>query len=107
MAVEELYSNGFQGGGIHGNAILSKYDIEFRVIDHQYHGFDWDNNGDRLREPRKGYCYMFFLSSLRTHYLRDRRRYSLAATVRAPELPPVLCYCLHLEVCLLLHITKN
>ncbi|KAI8138339.1 Endonuclease/exonuclease/phosphatase [Fennellomyces sp. T-0311] len=69
-----------QGGGIHGNAILSKYDIDFRVIEHQYHGFDWDRHGDRLREPRKG------------------RRYSLAATVRAPDLPPVLCYCLHLEV---------
>ncbi|KAI9497471.1 Endonuclease/exonuclease/phosphatase [Zychaea mexicana] len=69
-----------QGGGIHGNAILSKHEISFNVIDHRYHGFDWDHHGSKLREPRKG------------------QRYSLAATVRAPDLPPVLCYCLHLEV---------
>ncbi|KAI9255806.1 Endonuclease/exonuclease/phosphatase [Phascolomyces articulosus] len=69
-----------QGGGIHGNAILSKYDLDFNVIDHLYHGYDWDNNGEALCEPRKG------------------KRYSLSATVHAPSLPPVLCYCLHLEV---------
>ncbi|KAG2227642.1 hypothetical protein INT45_004683, partial [Circinella minor] len=69
-----------QGGGIHGNAILSKYDLDFRVINHRYHGYDWDHNGERLCEPRKG------------------KRCSLAATINAPGLPPILCYTLHLEV---------
>ncbi|KAJ8653285.1 hypothetical protein O0I10_011034 [Lichtheimia ornata] len=69
-----------EGGGVHGNAILSKHDIEFRVLQHQYHGYDWDHEGEKLREPRIG------------------QRYTLAGTVHAAEMPPILCYCVHLEV---------
>ncbi|KAI7875698.1 hypothetical protein K492DRAFT_240132 [Lichtheimia hyalospora FSU 10163] len=69
-----------EGGGVHGNAILSKHDIEFRVLQHQYHGYDWERDGDKLREPRIG------------------QRYTLAGTVHPPGLPPLLCYCVHLEV---------
>ncbi|KAI9312025.1 Endonuclease/exonuclease/phosphatase [Dichotomocladium elegans] len=69
-----------QGGGSHGNAILSKYDVDFSVVKHQYHAYDWDHDGEKLREPRKG------------------KRYTLAATVKAPGLPPIRCYSVHLEV---------
>ncbi|KAI9286793.1 hypothetical protein BC943DRAFT_214300 [Umbelopsis sp. AD052] len=69
-----------QGGGVHGNAIFSKFDMEFRVVDHKHHPFDWEKDGDALREPRVG------------------RRYSLAAHVKHDGLPPMLCYCVHLEV---------
>ncbi|CAO3678277.1 unnamed protein product [Umbelopsis ramanniana] len=69
-----------QGGGVHGNAIFSKFDMEFRVVDHKHHPFDWEKDGDALREPRIG------------------RRYTLAAQVRHDGLPPILCYCVHLEV---------
>ncbi|KAG0164612.1 hypothetical protein DFQ28_010066 [Apophysomyces sp. BC1034] len=69
-----------EGGGIHGNAILSKYDVDFRVLNHHYQGYDWDCDGDKLREPRKG------------------RRYTLIGIVQAPHLPPLRCYSVHLEV---------
>ncbi|CEG75816.1 hypothetical protein RMATCC62417_10800 [Rhizopus microsporus] len=68
------------GGGVHGNAILSKHDIEFRVLEHRKEAYDWNKHGKWLREPRIG------------------KRYTLVGTVHAPSLPPVLCYCVHLEV---------
>jgi hypothetical protein len=43
-----------QGGGVHGNAIFTKYDVDFRVLDHKYQPFDWGKDGDKLNEPRKG-----------------------------------------------------
>jgi hypothetical protein len=39
---------------VHGNAIFSKLDIDFRVVNHKHHPFDWEKDGDRLREPRVG-----------------------------------------------------
>ncbi|KAL0097089.1 Endonuclease/exonuclease/phosphatase [Phycomyces blakesleeanus] len=68
------------GGGVHGNAILSKYDISFEVLEHKHHPFNWDRDGGTLKEPRIG------------------RRYTLVSTVRPPSFPPVLCYSVHLEV---------
>ncbi|KAI9306348.1 hypothetical protein BJ944DRAFT_263718 [Cunninghamella echinulata] len=54
----ELYSSlrksRDQGGGFHGNAILSKYDFNVQVIDHKYQPFQWDKDGHLLNEPRKG-----------------------------------------------------
>ncbi|CAG8463706.1 2623_t:CDS:2 [Ambispora gerdemannii] len=70
-----------QGGGVHGNAIFTKYDIaSFRLIDHKYHPYNWERDGNKLGEPRKG------------------RRFSLVAEVKTPFGPPILCYCVHLEV---------
>ncbi|KAI7899405.1 uncharacterized protein BX663DRAFT_521629 [Cokeromyces recurvatus] len=42
------------GGGVHGNAILSKHDVDFRVLEHRKNAFNWEKNGILLREPRKG-----------------------------------------------------
>jgi hypothetical protein len=43
------------GGGVHGNAILSKYDIVSpRPLLHQYQPFHWEINGKLKNEPRLG-----------------------------------------------------
>lgn len=42
------------GGGVHGNAILSKHDIDFRVLEHRKNVFNWDKDGHKLKEPRRG-----------------------------------------------------
>ncbi|KAI9593548.1 Endonuclease/exonuclease/phosphatase [Syncephalis fuscata] len=70
-----------QGGGVHGNAILTKLDAEFRVLNHTHHPVNWEREGMSLREPRRG------------------RRYTLAAEINLfPGEAPVLCYSVHLEV---------
>ncbi|KAG2483952.1 hypothetical protein HYH03_017198 [Edaphochlamys debaryana] len=74
-----------QGGGVHGNAILSKYDIiEARCVEHTTHPIDWElpppQQPHKLaaREPRKG------------------RRVTTAATIATPQ-GPLLVYSAHLE----------
>ncbi|CAG8451861.1 3256_t:CDS:2 [Acaulospora colombiana] len=69
-----------QGGGIHGNAIFTKHEVSFRVLDHKHHPLNWEREGVSLREPRVG------------------RRFTLVAEVMTPIGPPILCYCVHLEV---------
>lgn len=50
----KLRSKQNQGGGIHGNAILTTFNIQqINVIKHQQH-YDWLNNGHELGEPRVG-----------------------------------------------------
>ncbi|KAI9364123.1 Endonuclease/exonuclease/phosphatase [Pilaira anomala] len=68
------------GGGVHGNAILSKFDIDFRVLEHRKEAFNWNRDGAKLKEPRRG------------------QRYTLVGTIFASPLPPIICYCVHLEV---------
>eukprot|EP00775_Hariotina_reticulata_P004582 gene4582-4836_t len=75
-----------QGGGVHGNAILTKYDlIKWDVIEHSHHPIDWNLDPAlqphplAAREPRKG------------------RRLSLAADIATPQ-GPLRVYCCHLEV---------
>ncbi|KAI8992245.1 hypothetical protein BDB01DRAFT_777647 [Pilobolus umbonatus] len=68
------------GGGLHGNAILSKHDVDFRVLHHRRHYYNWERDGHLLNEPRKG------------------QRATLVGLVRPDSLPPVLCYSVHLEV---------
>ncbi|KAG0354629.1 hypothetical protein BGZ54_001555 [Gamsiella multidivaricata] len=69
-----------QGGGVHGNAILSKWPINgFRVLDHVHHAYEWERDGLQLNEPRLG------------------RRFTIVADVQTPS-GPLLCYCAHLEV---------
>jgi endonuclease/exonuclease/phosphatase family metal-dependent hydrolase len=76
-----LRSSSDQGGGVHGNAILSKYDFEPYIVGHGYHPVDWERDGRSLQEPRRG------------------KRAVLAADISVPGLPSsVICYCLHLEV---------
>mmetsp|Transcript_5423 Transcript_5423/g.13831 ORF Transcript_5423/g.13831 Transcript_5423/m.13831 type:complete len:460 (-) Transcript_5423:125-1504(-) len=83
---EELYSSArddrSQGGGVHGNAILTKYDMsEVETIRHRYEPVDWEDEGTILTasEPRRG------------------GRVSLAARVHCPQ-GPLVVYCAHLEV---------
>lgn len=42
------------GGGVHGNAILSKHDIDFRVLGYRKNAFNWEKDGKKLKEPRTG-----------------------------------------------------
>ncbi|KAJ2839469.1 hypothetical protein J3B01_000683 [Coemansia erecta] len=67
-----------QGGGIHGNAVFSKFDMEFRAV-HAHQPFDWPRRGMQVLEPRLG------------------RRITLAATIRVPRRPPILAYSAHFE----------
>ncbi|KAG0248192.1 hypothetical protein BG011_000367 [Mortierella polycephala] len=69
-----------QGGGVHGNAILSKWPVNgFRVLDHVHHAYEWEQNGLKLNEPRLG------------------RRFTIVADIQTPS-GPLLCYSAHLEV---------
>ncbi|KAF9183682.1 hypothetical protein BGZ51_003860 [Haplosporangium sp. Z 767] len=69
-----------QGGGVHGNAILSKWPVNgFRVLDHVHHAYEWEQNGLKLKEPRLG------------------RRFTIVADIQTPS-GPLLCYSAHLEV---------
>ncbi|KAF9089468.1 hypothetical protein BGX27_002457, partial [Mortierella sp. AM989] len=69
-----------QGGGVHGNAVLSKWPINgFRVMDHVHHAYEWERDGLKLNEPRLG------------------RRFTIVADIQTPS-GPLLCYCAHLEV---------
>lgn len=41
------------GGGCHGNAILSRYELRnCEVIPHTHHPYNWARDGHLLREPR-------------------------------------------------------
>lgn len=68
-----------QGGGWHGNGILSKLPIkdERRVL-HKYMAVDWDRDGHKYKEPRIG------------------RRVAMTAVVEAQV--PIQVYSVHLEV---------
>lgn len=71
-----------QGGGVHGNALLSKFDLsELTVVEHSYHPIDWEAPKHSLcqKEPRHG------------------RRLTLAGSVATPQ-GPLLVYSAHLEV---------
>ena len=68
-----------QGGGVHGNAILSRFDMKGKLIFHDEHAFDWETSGHTLNEPRVG------------------ERLVLACEVMVPDLP-ILCYSAHLEI---------
>ncbi|KAJ1963853.1 hypothetical protein GGI12_001804 [Dipsacomyces acuminosporus] len=71
--------SGQQGGGIHGNAVYSKHDMAFRVVDHAHQPYNWPRDGGLLGEPRLG------------------RRLTLAAEVAVPMRPSVLAYSAHFE----------
>ncbi|KAI9216269.1 hypothetical protein BC828DRAFT_393888 [Blastocladiella britannica] len=42
------------GGGLHGNAVLSHLDFTPHVLVHAYQAFDWERDGEKKREPRRG-----------------------------------------------------
>eukprot|EP00727_Mastigamoeba_balamuthi_P009470 m51a1_g5145 hypothetical protein (322) ;mRNA; r:32725-33978 len=71
-----------QGGGFHGNAILSRYDLaDVRAFRHRHQPFDWERDSESVNEPRHG------------------ARYALTAEVRGSPLGrPLRVYCVHLEV---------
>jgi len=71
-----------QGGGLHGNAIFSRFPFKnARVIKHTVQPVDWNKEGEWRREPREG------------------ARYAVAALVDVPEAPqPIQVYSCHLEV---------
>ena len=71
-----------QGGGVHGNAILSKFPfVSVEAIEHRHHPVDWQSNQHpkTKAEPRKG------------------ERMSISATLDVPG-APVVVYSCHLEV---------
>lgn len=70
-----------QGGGVHGNAILTRYDIEeVHVIHHKFHPVNWERDGEKLHaEPRRG------------------ERVQIAARIKAPFVE-FMAYSVHLEV---------
>eukprot|EP01105_Mastigella_eilhardi_P011045 TRINITY_DN2549_c0_g1_i1.p1 TRINITY_DN2549_c0_g1~~TRINITY_DN2549_c0_g1_i1.p1 ORF type:complete len:357 (-),score=124.30 TRINITY_DN2549_c0_g1_i1:32-958(-) len=69
-----------QGGGVHGNAILSRYDFkEIRGVKHSCQPVDWYRDGAEYREPRRGH------------------RYWLSVVLSCPTCE-ILCYCVHFEV---------
>ncbi|KAH3766167.1 endonuclease/exonuclease/phosphatase family metal-dependent hydrolase [Pelomyxa schiedti] len=75
-----LRSKATQGGGVHGNAILSRYDLrDVRVVPHTCQPVNWDTEGALYNEPRRG------------------KRYILSAVAVTP-VGDVLCYCVHFEV---------
>ncbi|KAI9143397.1 Endonuclease/exonuclease/phosphatase [Paraphysoderma sedebokerense] len=43
-----------KGGGYHGNAILSRFNFEARVLKHRFHPFDWERDGMTKSQPRQG-----------------------------------------------------
>lgn len=56
---EELYSRRrspkTQGGGWHGNAILTRFPIvKHYAVPHTHHPVDWEKEGERMGEPRHG-----------------------------------------------------
>lgn len=82
---EEIHSHlrtpDLQGGGVHGNAILSKFDFDPYIVKHTHHPYNWEADGHILLEPRKG------------------ERAIVAADIIVPWMPsPIVCYSLHLEV---------
>jgi len=70
-----------QGGGVHGNAILSRFEHRaVRVVAHAA-SYPWETHGHHKREPRLG------------------GRYSLALDVGLPGgAPPLRVYSVHMEV---------
>lgn len=71
-----------QGGGVHGNAVLSKFDFaSVEVLSHGHHPVDWEAgvHPKSIKEPRKG------------------QRLTLCAIVETPDSPLVVYSC-HLEV---------
>ena len=50
----EVVKSQVQGGGVHGNGILTRFDMKARVLHHKFHPFDWENNGHLRKEPRRG-----------------------------------------------------
>lgn len=71
-----------QGGGVHGNAILSKWPLkDLEAIEHE-EAFKWEEKGGTIGEPRRG------------------RRYTIACTVEIPtwERAPIRLYSSHLEL---------
>jgi len=56
-----------QGGGVHGNAILSRYDHHHtHALLHEYEHFHWESRGHEKREPRFGRRYTL-VSRVATH----------------------------------------
>jgi len=80
---EELHSpmreKHIQGGGVHGNGILTKFDMTARGIDHKYQPYNWDLDGHLVNEPRRG------------------RRFTLVADIKTNQ-GEVSVYCTHFEV---------
>ncbi|OZJ03249.1 hypothetical protein BZG36_03522 [Bifiguratus adelaidae] len=69
-----------QGGGMHGNAIFSRYPITFSTIELGHHPVDWNTQGYKYKEPRKG------------------KRIALKGEVDVGNGNTVVVYCVHLEV---------
>ncbi|OMJ22976.1 hypothetical protein AYI70_g2544 [Smittium culicis] len=57
----DMRSKHQQGGGVHGNAILSKFNMVATSRQHDCQPVDWNNDGPRYNEPRVGkYVHIFY-----------------------------------------------
>ena len=75
----DVRNSSTQGGGVHGNAIFSKYNFNFWSISHKYQPFDWNKDGLLKKEPRIG------------------NRNTIAAEIYLKN-QSLICYSAHLEV---------
>jgi hypothetical protein len=57
----ELRNAHTQGGGVHGNAVMTKFDFAaWNVLEHSHHPVDWDAAAEAqthklaAKEPRRG-----------------------------------------------------
>lgn len=70
-----------QGGGLHGNAILTRFDMDPFTVPHSHHPVNWARDGRKINEPRHG------------------ERVGFGANIHVPGFQfPVRAYSLHLEV---------
>jgi endonuclease/exonuclease/phosphatase family metal-dependent hydrolase len=100
-----------QGGGLHGQAILSKFPlVDARPLVHSHQPVDWDAEGCVNATQHDTHCCVGCAHSHRVHRLRYARREArreprrgkrvalAAVAVLPPPLGRVLVYSLHLEV---------
>ena len=57
-----LRSRSTQGGGLHGQVLLSRYDlVDVRALVHSHQPVDWEEEGAARAEPRRGKRVVFAL----------------------------------------------
>jgi hypothetical protein len=79
-----------QGGGVHGNGFLTRYDVaDVAVVEHSHHPVDWEapNHPLAKREPRRG-RRVSLRATFRTA-AGDMDCYTVSLT--PPSCPSVLC----------------
>ncbi|KAL7749483.1 hypothetical protein RI367_005037 [Sorochytrium milnesiophthora] len=84
-----------QGGGYHGNAVLSRFDFTARVVPHLHQAFNWERDGMSKREPRVGSRYTL---AAEVHVPGFHSRSATPSSSPDMEVDKILFYSAHLEV---------